>query len=65
MQLRVRTEQRLFFQRESWVTSVDDAQMTRAEIVERSPVELLLDDRRRCVRAMRDCRCIRYTASIG
>src|SRR5439155_7797338 len=39
-------DKRLFFEIKSRLTCPDDAQISRPEIVERSPVEILLDDGR-------------------
>src|SRR5215831_3474219 len=51
-------EHRLFLRREPCLTRLDDAQMPRAKIVDRSPVAVLLDNRRRDVRLACDGRSI-------
>src|SRR4051812_48870808 len=45
---------RLLFRVETEITGADDAQMPGPEIVDRSPVEILLDDCRADVRRARD-----------
>src|SRR6185437_8570016 len=52
------TEHGLFFRRETYLARFDDAQMPRAKIIDRSPVEVLLDNGRRHVRLARHCRRI-------
>jgi hypothetical protein len=39
-------QQRLFLAVESDITGADDTQMPRPKILDRSPVEILVDDRR-------------------